>query len=261
MNTKHYANFQKLFDKLLYRHDVPTVFDDFLSITISALALGRAESVYKETIARYRPEDQAMFSEMFSELFLAYDERSSPDGGWADILGHFFEEHNGKFGRDARGQFFTPESVCNFMAQIIGGDEGAEGTINDCAVGSGRNLIAHSRTHPKNRTSCFYVGQDIDQRCVKMTAINMAMYGMRGVSIHMDTLRMEIWGGYRIWLPETGLGIQPLSKQQCISFLMGNGEAEPKPEPEPLPMTNEELPVIKQAVKVSNVNPTQYSLF
>ncbi len=257
MKTTHYHNFQKLFDALLYRHDVPTVFDDFLTLTLSALAIGRAESVYEETIKRYRPEDQAMFGKMFAELFLAYDERSSPDGGWTDILGHFFEEYNGKFGRDARGQFFTPESVCNFMAQIVT-DGPSEGTINDCAVGSGRNLIAHSRTHPSNRTNCFYVGQDIDHRCVKMTAINMAMYGMRGVSIHMDTLRMEIWGGYRVWLPETGLGVQPLTKQQCISFLMAERE---ETEPKPLPVSNDDLPVIKEAVRVNKVKPEQLSLF
>ncbi len=259
MTTKHYAAFNKLFEALLYRHDVPTVFDDFLTLTLSALAIGRAESVYEETIKRYRPEDQSMFGRMFAELFLAYDERSSPDGGWADILGHFFEEHNGKFGRDARGQFFTPETVCNFMAQITAADAVADGdepiTVNDCAVGSGRNLIAHSRLHPSNRTRCFYVGQDIDHRCVKMTAINMAMYGMRGVSIHMDTLRMEVWGGYRVWLPETGMGVQPLSKAQCISFLMGPKESEP------IPKANDDLPVLVNAVKVQPMNPTQFQLF
>lgn len=259
MNTKHYAAFSKLFDQLLYRHDVPTVFDDFLTLSLSALALGRAESVYAETIKRYRPEDQAMFGRMFAELFLAYEERSSPDGAWCDILGHFFEEHNGKFGRDARGQFFTPETVCNFMAQITAADMDTKQqdtiTVNDCAVGSGRNLIAHSRLHPSNRTKCFYVGQDIDHRCVKMTALNMAMYGLRGVSIHMDTLRMEIWGGYRVWLPETGLGIQPLSKAECIRFLMAEKESRP------VPVTNDDLPIIQQAVKIPNVNPTQFQLF
>lgn len=260
MNTKHYAAFSKLFDQLIYRHDVPTVFDDFLTLSISALAIGRAELLYEETIKRYAPNEQPMFGKMFAELFLAYEERSSVDGAWCDILGEFFEEHNGKFGRDARGQFFTPPSVCNFMAQITAGDQPSKGTVNDCACGSGRNLIAHSRTHPSNRANCFYVGQDVDHRCVKMTALNMAMYGLAGVSIHMNTLTMEIWGGYRVWLAETGLGIQPLTKAQCIQYLF-ESDTEQSNDIEPIAVKNEELPAIKQAIRVDSGNAEQLHLF
>jgi type I restriction-modification system DNA methylase subunit len=264
-NTTHFREFNKLFEQLIYRHNVPNVFDDFLSLSISALALGRAETIYKETIARYQPQEQPMFGKMFAAMVMAYEERSSTDGAWCDILGEFFEEHNGKFGRDARGQFFTPPSVCNFMAQITAAEQEPTKdtvTVNDCACGSGRNLIAHSRVNPRNRLRSFYVGQDVDQRCVKMTAINMAMYGLAGVSIHMNTLTMEIWGGYRVYLPETCLGISPMSKAECISYLLQpKVEPEQEPKQDDLPSKFDDLPVIKEAVRVGNVNVEQFKLF
>lgn len=231
---QHFKDFSKAFDSLIYRHDVPSVFDDFLSIAVSALALGRAESLYEETIKRYKPEEQKMFAKMFSSMVMAYEERSSPDGAWVDILGEFFEEHNGKFGRDARGQFFTPPSVCNFMAQITAADQEPTQdtiTVNDCACGSGRNLIAHSRLHPKNRFRTFYVGSDVDQRCVKMTTLNLSMYGLSGVVVHQNSLTMETWGGYRVWLPETGMGITPLNKEQALSFLVSDKPVSEQPKP------------------------------
>ena len=119
---QQFKEFNKLFEQLTYRHDLPSVFDDFLSLAISALSFGRAELLYQETIKRYRTEEQPMFGKMFAAMVLAYEERSSTEGTWVDILGEFFEEHNGKFGRDARGQFFTPPTVCDFMAKLTAAD-------------------------------------------------------------------------------------------------------------------------------------------
>jgi len=52
------------------------------------------------------------------------------------------------------------------------------------------------------------------------------MFGMKGVIIHMDALRMEIFKGYRIYLPETGLGVIQLTKQECHKYLFAESEKE-----------------------------------
>lgn len=229
--TKHYKEFTKTIESIAYSHSsMSEVFDDFLTMTLSALSFGRAEQLYKDTVARYKTQDQPKFGVALGALFQAYEENVTADGGWCDVLGSFFEEHNGKFGRDAKGQFFTPETVCDFMAQITAIDAEADGdtprTLMEPSCGSGRNLMAFDRLHPRNRFKMFYTACDIDSRCVKMCALNMFMHGMKGVVIHMDTLRLEVWGGYRVYLTETGLGIQPLTKHQAMSFLTRPSEPE-----------------------------------
>lgn len=42
----------------------------------------------------------------------------------------------------------------------------------------------------------------------------------------MNTLSMEIFSGYCVYLPETGMGIVPMSKEQCFSFMMSNKDGE-----------------------------------
>jgi len=221
--TVHYKEFSKILENIAYRHgSVADVFDDFLTLTLSALSFGRAEQLYKDTIARYRPEEQPKFGHALGALFQAYEENVTTDGGWCDVLGTFFEEHNGKFGRDAKGQFFTPETVCDFMARVTIADSDSDSpkTVMEPSCGSGRNLMALDRLHPRNRFRMFYTACDIDGRCVKMCSLNMFMHGMKGAVIHMDTLRMETWGGYRVFLPETGMGIQAINKHQALGFLV-----------------------------------------
>jgi type I restriction enzyme M protein len=242
--TPNYKAFVKIIEDIAYRNSsIQEVFDDFLTMTISALSFGRAEQLYIDAIKRYHPQDQPKFGQALAHLVNAYSDHITPDGGWCDILGSFFEEHNSKFGRDARGQFFTPESVCQFMAEIVAADAEADNdkviTVMEPSCGSGRNILAMDRLSPRNRWNMFYTASDIDHRCVKMCTLNMFMHGMKGVVIHMDTLRMEVWGGYRVYLPETGLGIAPIDKYQALTYLIQpreeQEEDEPEPEPEVLP--------------------------
>jgi hypothetical protein len=114
------------------------------------------------------------------------------------------------------------------MANLLGDiNECQEGIIvNDCSSGSSRNLIAHTRLNPKNRINAFYVAQDLDERCVNMSVLNFIMFGMKGIVIHMNTLTMEVFKGYRIWLPETMMGITPLSKHECLNYLIDTNKIE-----------------------------------
>ncbi|TLX73703.1 SAM-dependent DNA methyltransferase [Labilibacter sediminis] len=216
--------FEKLFSKIAYRHTFMNVFDDFLTLTLCAFGMGRYEEEYLKTLEIYSKEEINIFPQLLGELVKYYTENSK-SGSWVDGLGDFFMEHNGKFGRDARGQFFTPVHICQLLAEMT---KPESGTINDCAVGSGRCLIAADRVHPQNRFNNFYVGVDVDPRCVKMCAINMQLYGMKGVVIHGNSLTLDIWGGYRVYLPETGLGVRKLSADECRQYLLTQKDAEPK---------------------------------
>ena len=209
--------FNKILESIApHRHAVEK-FDDFLRMAVCAFSMGKMEPEYEEVAKKYSKEEIKSFGDALGQLFLDYDEKSQ-DGAWKDILGNYFEETGNSNAR--MGQFFTPDSLCNMMAQITATDITRENTtINDPTCGSGRNLIAHCRLAPDNRSKCFYTGSDLDYRCVLMTVINFVMYGMRGVVIHMDALSMKVFKGYRIWMPETGLFVQPLTTEECNKYL------------------------------------------
>lgn len=207
-----------------------SVFDDFLTLCLCAFSLGRYEDEYFEIIKQYTKDETQLFAQMLGAL-VEYYTTKSVDGAWVDGLGEFFETHNGKFGRDAMGQFFTPPHLCDLMAQINGhqGD-----SVCDPSVGSGRCLIAHDRTNANNRLTVFYTAMDIDFRCVKMCTLNMVLYGMKGAIIHMDSLTQTVWGGYRVYLPETGLGVMKLTPEQSKAFAHVSSTAiDEKPQPTP----------------------------
>lgn len=220
-NKKEYLGLTKVLQKIAYRHHFSNVFDDFLTMAVCAFSYGKMEELYFNVSKKYNSEELNLFSQAVAEMFIEYENYMNDEGSWKDILGNVFEECNSSFTASSNGQFFTPDSVCNLMANLVGdNNECAEGiVVNDCSSGSSRNLIAHSRLNAKNRINAFYVAQDLDERCINMSVLNFIMFGMKGIVIHMNTLTMEVFKGYRIWLPETMIGITPLNKQECLNYL------------------------------------------
>lgn len=212
---------QKVINELAHRHQISSVFDDFMQLSICCFSMKRMEEEYLSIIKRYNTDEQKLFGSALGAMILDYESNSDKSGDWKDVLGNFFEENNSASQATRNGQFFTPQSLCQLMASITEETEQKEGiiTVNDPSCGSGRNLIAHARLKPNNRFSTFYVAADLDYRCVKMCALNFLMFGMAGVVIHMNTLSLEIYRGYRIWMPETGLGISPLTIEQCKQYV------------------------------------------
>lgn len=163
-----------------YKHDVRTVFDDFLTMALCAfsqnIATGMSydEDLYMATIGRYAKDMQHQFSQLLALLTLEMEERFDSRSG-NDVLGEFYELN---FCRKGSGQFFTPFHICDFMAQITCGDHAEREEplrIMDPACGSGRTLLAGAKTLGSRHR--FY-GIDIDHTCVKMTAINLFMNGI-----------------------------------------------------------------------------------
>lgn len=210
-------DFIKTLTEVAYRNSLVSVFDDFLEMAICCFAMQSMEEKYRAIAERYNEKELNLIARALGQMIDQYIHEAI-DGGWDDVIGKFFEEINNEKGASMMGQFFTPKAICDLMAQITKSLHPLKWgtTVNDCAAGSGRNLIAHSRLDALNRFNCVYHAYDLDRRCVNMSVINMVMYGMKGYVIHMDTLKMEVYGGYRIYLPETGMGVRQLSKSQCM---------------------------------------------
>jgi type I restriction enzyme M protein len=186
--------FNSLFSLVGRRHDISRVFDDFLTIVICCLARQTQENLYLDTVRKYDKDELNNFAKVLGTLFIIYDNEIAK-GNWIDPLGDYYESLASNHKKSGFGQFFTPKSLCDIMADITVESEDYGNTINDPTVGSGRTFLAANRVCKGN----FYVGQDIDHMCVKMCCINMAMHGLKGEVFHMDTLRNQSpWNTYTI---------------------------------------------------------------
>jgi hypothetical protein len=73
------------------------------------------------------------------------------------------------------------------MAQMSTEKDPEVKTVMDPCCGSGRMLLAVAKINPH----WTFHGQDVDIRCVRMCAINLAFRGLNGLVIHGNMLRNE----------------------------------------------------------------------
>lgn len=158
------------------------VFDDFLTPAVCSLAGGTMEDEYLRTVKPYtegnpgkRPIDKIVH--VYARLIEVMEETRE------DILGDVFE---GGITRGQNGQYFTPQPICHLMDQLSSGESDGK-TVNDPTCGSGRLLLAAAKID-RNR---FFVGQDIDHRCVRICALNLALWNLYGQVIWGNSLTLE----------------------------------------------------------------------
>ena len=187
-NMTDISRFTSVFEKIVYGKSEAQVFDDFLDISICCLSAQRYEEEYLTIIKKYERKEVDLFCELFAEMTMVMDNGGT---GLTDCLGEFFTKH---ITRGRNGQFFTPEHVCDFMGSITIDQNSNGQKIFDPACGSGRMLLSAAKISRSN----YFFGADIDNRCSKMTAINLCLNGLFGEVAWMNSLSMEHWGGYTI---------------------------------------------------------------
>ena len=196
--------FTKLFNQLAHRHSYLEVFNDFLDMVIYALANQQYEEEYKQVISKYNKQEQNQFAYLFAEMVLLMDDKGN---GFVDCLGEFFMVN---ITRGRNGQFFTPTSVTDFMAQIVGDEPPVTNkTICDPACGSGRMLLSFAKSNSKDN---WFFGADLDHTCVKMCVINLCLNGMKGQVAHMNSLSLDMYGVYEIYLDAARFYIPTIRK-------------------------------------------------
>lgn len=201
-----------LFNRLGRRNNLSTVFNDFVSMTIycyhqtniqSRLTIKDPdnEKRYLEVSNRYEADELNDFAKAMGLVQLQIY-----DAPYSDPLGEYYMQNisNGK-----NGEYFTPEPVCEMMAQIQGNKNSIHlKTAFDPACGSGRTLLAFAKLNPDN----FFYGAELSNTCAKMAVINFFLNGLRGEVAWMNSLSMEWYGGWQI--NQDGLGILPIEKEQ-----------------------------------------------
>lgn len=174
-------------------------FEDFLVFVRCSLAGQTMEEEYLATVAKgYDKGEEGsrgidLVAQAFGMLVVAMEETKQ------DVLGDIF---TGGITYGERGQFFTPDPVCQLMAELTaGGDDSEElKTVNDPTCESGRFLLAVAKKHP----TWEFIGQDVDHRCTQMTAINLGLNGLRGWAVWQNTLTLKCHRVYRIGFNPTG---------------------------------------------------------
>lgn len=171
------------------------IFADFLEYIIFVMGVKPDNWPYDKEISR-------LFYAAFTDLCLYY-EKETTVSGWCDPLGGCFEELRAPGDKSNKGQFFTPHELCDQMAmltykpatderKVLCGAFGRRQLINDSACGSGRTLLSYAAQCADHKTKMkdmpYFVGEDIDRRCVKMTAINLAFHGLFGEVVCHDAL-------------------------------------------------------------------------
>lgn len=199
-----------------YRHDLHTLFDDFLSLILSCISVrvengeSADEHIFKQVKDKYTDHlEELNFPELFAILLSEMELRVFSSEG-NDVLGEFYEANLAK---KRKGQFFTPYPVCRLMAECVipkEADAGRKSILDPCC-GSGRTLIATA--HAAGHHHEFY-GVDIDPTCAKMTAINLFLNGIfQGEVICADALNPEHFvTGYR--LSARPFGIERITEKE-----------------------------------------------
>lgn len=153
-------------------------FEDFVEVAVCTLSGGEMEERYLQIVqGRYAQGEKGkraidIFAALFGETVRVMEETR------ADILGDLFQ---GAITYGEAGQYLTPACIADLMAQLTGGDGH---TVHDPCCGTGRMLLAAAK---ENRHREF-IGQDVDVRCVRITAINLALHNLSGYVIWGNSL-------------------------------------------------------------------------
>lgn len=187
-------------------------FEDWLALAVNAFL--RDDDAYMAIMARYGPREQGTehaadhFARALGAWMLAMQE--SP----ADYLGLVYEQE--AVANSYAGQFFTPESVTEVMAQMTMPDTLPDNAlVCDPACGSGRTLIAGIR---RNRFATF-MGVDTDVICVHMATLNCLVHNANSTIIHGNSLSLEAQGGFHVRQTAFGGELYRLTKEQADELI------------------------------------------
>lgn len=204
-----YKAFEDKFSALAYGQDDSKVFDDMLTFIIDLFSF---DNPWTPNGHYSNPENlRERFFGLFQEIILLMKAKIRDPKDWYDPFGNLYEMQIASMGRRANaGQFFTPEDVVDFMADILYAGEDMTGKglrFSDPTCGSGRTLIAMHAKYPGN----FCCGEDIDRTCALMTVCNFILHGVNGEVIWHDSLWPDAEHFYGAWRvrPRRDLGGVP----------------------------------------------------
>ncbi|CAM5590000.1 N-6 DNA methylase [Rhodanobacter lindaniclasticus] len=202
MADDHRKALVKLLQANAYQHHMHDVFRDFVEMAACALAnaidpvgYDAREAQYMRIIGKYDAEESCRFAQALGALTGAMADEPG------DVLGDVFGEL--EQGNAARGQFFTPASICQLLARLTLPPEHARAliaqrgffTVQEPACGAGAMVIAlalHLREHGINYQQHLHVTAiDVDARAAHMAYVQFALLGIPAVVVIGNSITLE----------------------------------------------------------------------
>ncbi len=184
--------FNEIFNSLAYKHDQAKLFEDVLTIGLTQFSFPNCEiskELHQNAIRSYSPKEKKIINQLIFEIVHIYKiELSHENIRWHDFFGTYYEIITSRFKSSRLGQFFTPEPICTLMAMCIPNDPTTSQKVNDPTCGSGRLLLAHHTSNFNPNVINYYIAEDLDLICVKMTVFNFLLHGVKGEVIWHDSL-------------------------------------------------------------------------
>ncbi|WP_344971222.1 N-6 DNA methylase [Salinactinospora qingdaonensis] len=100
--------------------------------------------------------------------------------GSTDLLGKVLTLLRGPKAAQARGQFYTPTSVTDTIARLLGPPQEGQ-TVHEPAAGSGGMLRAAAqamREHGRDPATVTWIAVDIDEEAIACLAVNVVLWGL-----------------------------------------------------------------------------------
>jgi type I restriction-modification system DNA methylase subunit len=180
------------------------VFNAFLKMAACALAAGTREKEYLEEAKRWNPDELKTFGQALGALI-----EEMEDEHFTDVLGDVHMDNLGHRGQSHGGEFHTPSSVCDLMAQVTIGDriqdfdrlvqENGHVKVSEPACGAGAMFLALAKALTQAGRADLIarlrvVGIDINRAACDMCFINTTLWGIPATIVHGNTLSLQTWG-------------------------------------------------------------------
>lgn len=238
-------------------HDLWTIWCDFIQIVATMLsnAVDKRPSVWQEredaylrTIKHYKRHEIDLFIQAYAQTV---DALSVEQPG--DVLGQVYMQL--ELGNKWRGQFFTPDSLCQIMATLTLKDakqqiqERGYITYHEPAIGGGAMVIGAVNALRKqdiNPQQLLHVtGIDVDIKSVHMAYIQLSLLGIPAILVHGNALTLEEYSHWYTPMHIMGGWTQRLQQQPAMqdwaALIQRASQLEHPPEPTPLPTPQPEL--------------------
>lgn len=148
------------------------------------------EKKYLSVCSKYSHDDLENLCMISSDLAQLFEQ------GIDDYLGKIYMSI-GSASNCRTGQFFTPFHICEMMANTRLSDyRGDPIYMKEPSCGSGANILAAAKciqNHGYNYQDLLEVNaQDLDEKCVWMTYVQLSLIGVNAVCLQGDSLRGEL---------------------------------------------------------------------
>ena len=206
-SVDHQKQIIQLINQAAAYKDNYQVFNDFLEM--SAISISNSvdvthrqerENRYLEIINSYDQPQQLLFPQMLAHLVELLEDKAQTIGP-EDVFGPIYLEL--ELYRREKGQFFTPQHISDMMAKLTFDHNGYSDTIaqqgfislSEPTCGSGVMITSLCKVMKEANlnycTQLLVIAIDIDLKCVFMTYLQLALYGVPAVVIHGNFITMQ----------------------------------------------------------------------